>query len=316
MAEIQDDRPVMSRLASGWKPALALAGLYVVVWLMFVIFMGSVLGMIGVIQWFATMVLVFCFLGLTMTAKNRRLPSLALVFAIGLSCLIILHPAIYTRPYNALRPCPEFEAIIDELHNGSSSLEPGHKYNEMVDSLQAQGLDNVHMKRLGVALNWHFDRYALNQTQRFAYVESLNLLANIFDDDGVQYIVEALEHEYAYTTMLLLGRNRNVGDDSARKLANLIKSRDPIQADADGSISPHPGEYLTWLHFGGTSVTQKGLQAMFEALGTRWFEFLGLEYTKRSLLQRMIVWWRFNPVRQSVSMVKEAKLLQEFSLPG
>lgn len=290
---------------------------YIVVWGLFVLFADTVLGMEDVFQWIGIIVLSFGFVMLINNAKRREMPSPGLLFGMGLTCLLLWKPVIYTRTFNILRPCQKFENILHELHH-SPSLEPNLNYDDLRNPLQAKGLDNVHLRLLGEALTVHFDRYAHNQTEEFKYVEHLNLIANVFDDKGVGHLVEALEHKFAYTTTILLGRNRNIGDESVRKIADLIESRDPllIGAEKNTTKTDPSGNYLTWLELGGSSVTAQGLVLLYEAMGTRRFEFLGLEYTDRAWVKRLPFFWRPIPIPNSVLKIKEAIFLEEISLTG
>lgn len=65
--------------------------------------------------------------------------------------------------------------------------------------MQALFIGNDYAKQLGEALQIHFNRYERNETEPFGYVKELNLIGNLFDDDGVEAIANALDHPYSYT---------------------------------------------------------------------------------------------------------------------
>eukprot|EP00521_Asterionellopsis_glacialis_P013033 CAMPEP_0195295802 /NCGR_PEP_ID=MMETSP0707-20130614/18083_1 /TAXON_ID=33640 /ORGANISM="Asterionellopsis glacialis, Strain CCMP134" /LENGTH=329 /DNA_ID=CAMNT_0040357115 /DNA_START=381 /DNA_END=1370 /DNA_ORIENTATION=- len=172
--------------------------------------------------------------------------------------------------------------------------------------LQAMGLDNSYMLQFKEALEIHFDRYSRNETEPFAYVKHLNLIGNIFDDKGAGYLLTALNHPHAYTSDLLLGRNLNLGDKTATELSMLIQSH--------RTLLP-----LTWLEFGGTSVTASGLKQLYSAVGETFserpsFSFMGFGYTDKRLIQK---WpWLSNPIPKSISELHQAKFLEEIVLTG
>ncbi|OEU15908.1 RNI-like protein [Fragilariopsis cylindrus CCMP1102] len=231
--------------------------------------------------------------------------SIGTIYGLSLSLLLLWRP------------------IQSDLYAGSLHLPtlPDLKYIERYRPFQALGLGNGYARQLGEALQTHFERYSRNETQRFEYVETLNLIGNLFDDRGADFIIDTLYHNYSYTSRLLLGRNQNLGDSSAIRLANLISSSAAKKKDnstSDGKtdqeeISQAPiGQPLVWLEYGGTSVTETGLQKLYEAIGTRSFEFLELEYTD-NIWPR---WYRPNPIPASVRYLHKAKYLQEIDFTG
>lgn len=182
--------------------------------------------------------------------------------------------------------------------------------------MQALYLGNGYAKRLGEALKVHFDRYESNETQTFEYVADLNVIGNLFDDDGVDAIAEALDHPFSYTESLLLGRNRRIGDKAATRIATLIAS--PKRKTGSNLNPDVAGKYLNWLEIGGTAMTASGIAELYRAMGTRSFSFLGLESTRRHI--NFLLPDYFNdltsPIPESLKHLHEAKYLQSLSLNG
>ena len=249
--------------------------------------------------------------------------SIGTIYGLSLSLLLLWRPIqsdLYAGSLHLVKPCRPLQDLLHQLRY-DSQLSPDMKYIERYRPFQALGLGNGYARQLGEALQTHFERYSRNETQRFEYVETLNLIGNLFDARGADFIIDALCHHYSYTSRLLLGRNQNLGDSSAIRLANLISSsaaKNNNNNTSDGrtdqeEISQAPiGQPLVWLEYGGTSVTETGLQKLYEAMGTRSFEFLELEYTD-NIWPR---WYRPNPIPASVRYLHKAKYLQEIDFTG
>ena len=248
--------------------------------------------------------------------------SIGTIYGLGLSLLLLWRPIqsyLYAGSLHLVKPCRPLQDLLHQLRY-DSQLSPDMNYLERHRPFQALGLGNGYARQLGEALQTHFERYSRNETQRFEYVESLNLIGNLFDDRGADFIIDALCHHYSYTSKLLLGRNQNLGDSSAIRLANLISSSAAKKKDntSDGKtdqeeISQAPiGQPLVGLEYGKTSVTETGLQKLYEAMGTRSFEFLELEYTDSWGWG----WYRPNPIPASVRYLHKAKYLKEIDFTG
>ncbi|KAL3922470.1 MAG: hypothetical protein SGILL_002189 [Bacillariaceae sp.] len=208
--------------------------------------------------------------------------------------------------------------MIQELTTNATTLSLYPRSDDARRPLQAMGLDNADILRLSDALTIHFDRCALGGAKPLVYVQDLNLIANSFDATGVEYLLQALQHKYAYTDQLLLGRNRHLGDDAAFQLAHFIQEHTPIiitDPSKDKDNQPPSGKYLTWLEFGSTSVTPDGLKALYKAAGSRPMEYLGLTYMD-SWWPRLPAWMGQSPIPYSIPGLHQAKQLQEISLVG
>mmetsp|Transcript_19156 Transcript_19156/g.31775 ORF Transcript_19156/g.31775 Transcript_19156/m.31775 type:complete len:512 (+) Transcript_19156:30-1565(+) len=288
---------------------------YAVLFVLIVVFFESADSVTILMRWFGSMVAWCMILSNFSECRDivcrRRLPTVTYGFMYGfcLSLLVsssndVIRPSnVYARIFHWAKPCHKIEQIMQALRY-DTKLPENLSYIDRECPLQAMGLDNWYMRQFKEALEVHFDRYARNETERFAYVTTINLIGNVFDDTGAAYLCQALEHQHAYTTNLLLGRNQNLGDKTASLLATLIR-RQPSSPAA-----------LTWLEFGGTSVTAGGLTQLYAAMGTRSFDYLGLEYTDKRLIQR--VPWIFtpNPIPKSLSQLHQAKLLKHVDLTG
>lgn len=140
-------------------------------------------------------------------------------------------------------------------------------------------------------------------------MKQLNLIGNIFNDDGVDAILEALCHLFAYTNCLLLGHNTNIGDRTAINLLALIEQ------------SEHKS--LPLLELGSTSFTEKGLGALNHAMEMQPFSsFLELGCMDPShcfsqyLLPPPSLYSRISSVATSLKILHEAKHLQQFTTVG
>lgn len=210
----------------------------------------------------------------------------------GLLLSICLYSVPWHAPvYNSLWPCHEFKQMIYELQHESHTFDAqGHPFGPR--RFQALGLGNGYMEELGRALEVHFDRFGRNETGRFYYVSELNLISNLFDERGLDHVLKALDHPHAYTNMLLMGRNKHLGDQAAERLADFGQKPSSV----------------TWIEFGGTSVSSLGLKRLYEMAGVRSIEYLGLEYTDGYLWPKA--------VRNSLHHLNQATQLQELGLTG
>lgn len=245
--------------------------------------------------------------------KERRFPqppSLLRVFCFVLSfwsCQSYAATNLYATAFFFVKPCHKFEDFLKQLqdHSAEHPVE-GVDHYWATNPFQAVGLNNAHMKRFQNALHVHFDRYGRNETDRFKLVETMNLMANAFDDRGAEDLISALEHPHAYTKRLLLGRNTFLGDNTATRLAQLIRIKKPSSSSSF---------LLDWLSLGGTSITAKGLDELYAAMGTRSFSYLGLDYHRRGNSYLSFLFSR-NAVSDSLQYLHKAKLLTEIGLTG
>merc|ERR1712038_908255 len=150
-----------------------------------------------------------------------------------------------------------------------------------------------------------------NQTNTFHYVATLNLIGNLFGDDGANDIVVALDHPFSYTDTILLGRNGRIGDKTAIELARMIETSNH---KLNSTVYPNVvGKNLTWLELGGTSLGKNGIITLYQALGIRPFSYLGLEYMEK----RKGFFSRIDAsVAKSLEDLDEAKYLQSLTLTG
>lgn len=146
------------------------------------------------------------------TFGQRRLPTVKFgaLYGFILSLLVCSSYASngYTKIFRCIKPCQKLERIIHELRY-ETRLPEDLTFDDLSRPLQVLGLDNSYMCQFQDALEVHFDRYSRNETDDFAYIKRINLIGNLFDYRGVECLARALGHPHAYTTKLLMGRNRN-----------------------------------------------------------------------------------------------------------
>lgn len=255
----------------------------------------------------------FCARTLPSTSNNRNTSThrtfvSARWYVIGLSALQIWCPGVYPSMYFFFRPSPTMERVLSQLQYDIPSYNASSmSYDDRRHPMQALYMENGYARKLSHALQVHFDRVGRNETKQFEYVKQLNLIGNIFNDDGADAILEALRHPFAYTNWLLLGGNTNIGDRTAIDLSALIKQ------------SEHKS--LLSLELGSTSVTEKGLGALYHAMEMRPFSFLELGYMDPSpRLSRYLLppslYSRISSVAKSLKNLHEAKHLQQLVFTG
>ena len=269
--------------------------IFFLVW-MFLIAVSSdpFIGM-HVISWMAKFLCLICFFDFIRQRGFINVRSVPIIkawwYVCGLSILLLLKPGLYVESFYFFKKSRSMEKNLHELlFENTSSIGP---YNRR--PMQALYIGNGYAKRLGEALSIHFGRHELNYTEPFGYVEQLNLIGNLFDYNGVNAVAEALDHPFSYTESLLLGRNEQIEDNAALRLAKLIES---------SKNKSKPGKLLTWLEVGGTTITKNGLAELYRAMGTRSFFYFGLQYLASS------------SVGKSLKHLRKAEYLQELSLAG
>ncbi len=242
-------------------------------------------------------------------------------YLLFLSWTILYNPGFYVDTFFYFKPSKTMEHIIHDLQFEESS-----NITAFANPTQALFIGNGYAKKFGEALEVHFDRYQHNQTQKFAYVSELNLIGNLFGDEGIIALCDALKQPFSYTETLMVGRNEYVGDASAMRLSSLIKSMSSRRrnnqslaftntVDASNLARTYEGSLLRWVDMEGTSLSKNGIIALYDAIGTcDSFSYLGLSYMQH----RRIPPFRNvnNSVRKSLKYLKHAKNLQEINLSG
>ena len=223
---------------------------FLILWLLTILCVPSALDITSVMQAVSKATVAICLCGLfalrgdssSTAPKSNVMGAWTLL---GICFLLLWKPTLYIDSYFLIKPnISRLERIVHQLEHQGAVPTKGMSHRDRHRPLQALGMGNGHLRELGRALSLHFDRYSRNETEKFEFVETLNLIANVFDDNGVEALVGALEHPASYTRSLLIGRNENIGDGMATKLANLISSQ------VNTTVSP-----LLWLEIGSTAVT-------------------------------------------------------------
>lgn len=268
--------------------------IYLLTWGFLIIFCSDPLDGFFIIQLLSKIVGLFFVLNfIQQEYANARVAPITKIccLACGMSILFFFNAGVYVECFYFFKKSPMMEKILHELlFEEATSIDSSNRR-----PMQALYIGNGYAKRLGKAMSSHFNRYGHNETKPFGYIENLNLIGNFFDDSGADAIIDALDHPFSYTDSLLLGRNEQIGDKTANSLAKLIKS-----SKCDSKL----GKLLTTLEVGGTDIKEKGIAELYDAMGSRYFDYFGLEYLGKSSVTR------------SLEQVHKAKYLRSLSLAG
>jgi len=230
-------------------------------------------------------------------------------YVLGISILFfLLNPGIYSNTFYFFKPSSTMERILKQLNYNEPDWSHTTSTERISDDMQALYIGNGYAKKLGHALWEHFDKFGRNETDSYDYVKTLNLIGNVFDDVGVGFIAHALDHPFAYTESVLLGRNENINDLCALRFAKSIISSDKMKK-------------LTWLSMDSTSVTEKGISELFRTMGTRPSSSLSFNYMKPQMnvlryLLPSFIYSFINPVAKSLKNLHKATKLDSLDLVG
>ena len=244
------------------------------------------------------------------------------LYVIILSWCIKYKPSYYVGSYHYMKTSNDTETFKCMFYDLNENTIDDYKNDPYVRNVfQAIGLGNGYLNDLADALVIHFNRYGKNETEQLSFIKTLNLIGNVFNDKGLEILInKALSHPHSYIESLLIGRNTEIGDITAYNLAHLKKK--------SSSSS------LTYLEMGSTSITSKGIQALYESTAEEEeeeeeereedgmkkkktkkitpFTFLGFEYLDR----RKWFFFQEKSVSKSLKSLSKSTYLQELELTG